>query len=228
MEFGPCAHKFLLKILQLFLKTNTWVLRKVYVFIAVTESWFTLIYLPTCHETLNMEKGETVCFTTSWSSSSHSSSTCHHVLPVKSFLLSFHCLHFYRPTCSQAKAFFVHEWELGQRPPKGPAQEAGLTSVSLLSLSSSHPAHNFLPVSCHKLLYYIVIVVIIIIKLFCCLLFVFFFHRNTVWSSNSHFIFLKLCCFRSLLWISFPYNFFLSFPEIFSFSEAHLTLSGFF
>lgn len=157
-----------------------------------------VIELPTCHETLSMEKGETVHFTTSWSSSSHSSSTCHHIFPVKSFIFSFHCLHFYRPMCSQAKAFFVHEWELGQRPPKGPAQE----TVWPLFLCPASAPHILLTISSQPPATNSFIIVAIIIRLFCCLVLVFFSEKHSVKFKPSFHI------PKALLFVNFIVDFF--------------------
>lgn len=171
-----------------------------------------------------MEEGGTVFFT-SWSSSSHSSTTCHHILPVKSFLFSVHCLHFYRLTYSQARAFFVQYisdvgvWrEISQRPSPG-----SWFDIWPLFLCPASAPHILLTICSQSsatscFIIFININIIIMVVAFGCLVF----FTEALSSSNSHFIFLKLCClwnlFVNFIWelYSFSLHFFLSFPGIFS------------
>lgn len=202
MEFGAYAQKFLSKILQLFLKTNTWVLRKVYVFIAVTERWFTLNNRIT-HMPWDFKYGRVrdcafyiLVFIFPQQ---------HHILPVKSYLFSFHCLHFYRPTCSQAKAFFVLEWELGNLPKARPRKlvwplflcPASAPHI-LLTISSQSPA-----TSCFT----IIIIIILSLLLFWC--FVFFSRKHSVMFKPSFHI-PKALFFVDFIVDSFSLHFFSS------------------
>jgi len=79
-----------------------------------------------------------VPFTASQSSSSHSSTTCHPIPSVKSFLflISLSALLQTHQFSGQV-SFLCWSRRLGQRPSKAPSQAAGLISESPSSLSSS-------------------------------------------------------------------------------------------
>lgn len=138
----------------------------------------------------------------------HLPTAARHVTPFfmssNSFFL-FHCLQFYRLTGSQAKFLFVSEQEVWPETSQSPLPGSWFDLwFPLEPHSSSHPAHIFLPVSCHKCF--------------------FLFHRKPVSSSNSHIS--EAFLFLNFIVNSFSLHCFLFFLGSFSFSEAHLSLSG--
>lgn len=150
---------------------------------------------PITHMGLKIRQGGTVPFTASQPSSSHSGTTCHPILSIKwfLFLISLSALSQTHQFSGQV-SFLCVSRRFGQRPPQAPSQADPWFSIQpqLLTSSALHILLTFTSQS----------------PATSCVFGVLFFHRNPVSSSNPHFLFLKLCCSWTLLWIPFPYIFF--------------------